>query len=50
MNHGIAAGQDVLHTHLHIMPRKNGEVRAFVKQHPSQDELAKVAEQIRAGL
>lgn len=50
MNHGEVAGQDVMHTHLHIMPRKEGEPRAFVKQHPAQDELAKVAEQIRAAL
>lgn len=50
MNHGEVAGQDVMHTHLHIMPRRQGEPRAFVKQHPSQEELAKVAEQIRAAL
>jgi histidine triad (HIT) family protein len=50
MNHGEVAGQDVLHTHLHIMPRKEGEPRNFVKQHPSQEELVKVAEQIRAAL
>lgn len=50
MNHGEVAGQDVLHTHLHVMPRKEGEGRAFVKTHPSQEELAKVAEQIRAAL
>jgi histidine triad (HIT) family protein len=47
MNHGREAGQEVLHTHLHIMPRKAGEPREFVKQHPSQAELAQVAEQIR---
>ena len=50
MNHGVVAGQDVLHTHLHIMPRKEGEIRNFVKTHPAQAELAKVAEQIRAKL
>lgn len=47
MNHGVDAGQDVLHTHLHIMPRKHGEPRAFVKTHPSQEELAATAEKIR---
>lgn len=50
MNHGVAAGQDVLHTHLHIMPRKNGETRTFVKTHPSQAELAQIAEQIRSNI
>lgn len=50
MNHGITAGQDVLHTHLHVMPRKDGEERRFVKMHPSQDELKAVAEKIRAAL
>ena len=48
MNHGVDAGQDVLHTHLHIMPRKHGEVREFVKTHPSQAELAVTAEKIRS--
>ena len=50
MNHGESAGQDVLHTHLHIMPRKTGERREFVKQHPSQDELQAIAAKIRASL
>lgn len=47
MNHGISAGQDVMHTHLHIMPRKDDEARTFVKTHPSQDDLAAIAEKIR---
>jgi histidine triad (HIT) family protein len=50
MNHGVAAGQDVLHTHLHIMPRQEGVAREFKKTHPSQEELAKVAEMIRVQL
>lgn len=50
MNHGVAAGQDVLHTHLHIMPRQDGVMREFKKTHPSQEELAKVAEVIRVSL
>lgn len=50
MNHGEAAGQDVLHTHLHIMPRQADQPRNFVKQHPAQEELGKVAEQIRTSL
>lgn len=43
MNHGESAGQDVFHTHLHLMPRYEGQTRSFVKTHPSQEELAEVA-------
>lgn len=50
MNHGVSAGQDVLHTHLHIMPRQDGTQRTFTKTHPSQDELAAIAEKIRTAL
>jgi len=50
MNHGECAGQDVMHTHLHIMPRKNGVARSFVKTHPSQAELSIIAEKIREEL
>ena len=48
MNHGECAGQDVMHTHLHIMPRKNGVPRSFTKTHPTQEELQQTAEKIRA--
>ncbi len=50
MNHGECAGQDVMHTHLHIMPRTNGIPRTFTKTHPSKEELAATAEAIRAEL
>lgn len=50
MNHGASAGQDVMHTHLHIMPRKDGQPRTFTKTHPSQDDLKAVAEKIRAAM
>ena len=50
MNHGVDARQDVLHTHLHIMPRKHDVARAFVKTHPTQEELAVTAEKIRTRL
>ncbi|MBI1907956.1 HIT family protein [Candidatus Uhrbacteria bacterium] len=50
MNHGLSAGQDVMHTHVHIMPRKDGVERTFVKTHPSQDELKAVADKIRAAM
>ena len=50
MNHGEDAGQDILHTHLHIMPRRPGEPRSFEKTSPSQEELKATAEKIRATL
>lgn len=50
MNHGEAAGQDVLHTHLHIMPRKAGVPRSFVKTQPSPESLAATAAAIREAI
>lgn len=47
MNHGEAAGQDVMHAHVHIMPRKTGVPRTFTKTHPSQEELVNTATAIR---
>lgn len=48
MNHGECAGQEVMHTHLHIMPRKTGMMRTFTKLHPTKEELATSAEKIRS--
>lgn len=48
MNHGTDAGQLVFHTHMHLMPRYAGQPRTFTKSHPSQEELAEVAEKIRS--
>jgi histidine triad (HIT) family protein len=50
MNHGECAGQDVMHTHLHIMPRKAGVPRGFTKMHPSQEAIESNAEAIRTYL
>lgn len=50
MNEGECAGQIVMHTHLHIMPRWNGVERTFVRTHPSQEELAETAAAIRQAL
>jgi histidine triad (HIT) family protein len=50
MNHGLAAGQDVLHTHLHIMPRRDGQPRNFVKTKISSEELAKISQAITVEL
>ena len=47
MNHGEDAGQEVMHTHLHVMPRYAGDARAFIKMHPSKEELREIAELIR---
>jgi histidine triad (HIT) family protein len=48
MNHGPDAGQEIFHTHIHIMPRFNGDARKFEKTHPSKEELTATAEEIRA--
>ncbi len=48
MNHGEVAGQIVPHTHLHIMPRREGEPRSFEKKNPSQEDLAATAQKITA--
>ncbi len=48
MNHGEVAGQEVMHTHLHIMPRYADQPRTFAKTHPSKEELEATAEAIRA--
>lgn len=50
MNHGECAGQEVPHTHLHLMPRTSGVPRTFTKTHPSQADLAVTAEKIREEL
>lgn len=47
MNHGADAGQEVFHTHLHLMPRYPGVPRTFQKTRPSQERLAATAEKIR---
>ena len=47
MNHGEVAGQEVMHTHLHIMPRFAGQSRTFTKTHPSKEELEAIAVSIR---
>jgi len=47
MNHGEAAGQEVMHTHIHIMPRKEGHPRTFTKLRPAAHEIKETAEKIR---
>ncbi|MEK7105267.1 MAG: HIT family protein [Patescibacteria group bacterium] len=48
MNNGECAGQEIPHTHLHIMPRKTGTPRSFEKTKADQTALAALAEKIRA--
>lgn len=48
MNHGLSAGQDIFHTHLHLIPRYDGELRRFDKTNPSQEELNEVGDLLRA--
>lgn len=48
LNHGTDAGQEVMHTHFHIMPRYANDDRKFIKAKASPEELQKVAEEIRA--
>lgn len=50
MNHGECAGQEISHTHLHLMPRTIGIPRSFTKSHPSNESLAATAESIRSFL
>ncbi len=56
-----AGGQDVFHYHAHMVPRFHGDglmardgndrtMRLFVRTHPSREELARVAEKIRAAV
>jgi len=47
MNHGVDAGQDVFHTHVHFMPRYENDTRRFVKTRPSKEELFEIGELIR---
>mgnify|MGYP001560474209 CR=1 FL=1 len=49
-NCGESAGQDVFHTHIHLMPRQTGTPRTFVQMTVSQDDLAATAEKIRQHL
>lgn len=50
MNHGESAGQEVSHTHVHLMPRKAGVSRRFVRTNPTAEELSRIADAIRAAL
>jgi diadenosine tetraphosphate (Ap4A) HIT family hydrolase len=53
--HGEAAGQDVFHVHLHVIPRYEGDGFGFrfgpdYENLPARVDLDTIAEQIRQGL
>lgn len=48
LNHGVDAGQEVFHTHFHVMPRYAGELRGFSKLSPADHELIEVQKLIEA--
>jgi len=49
---GVAAGQEVFHVHLHVIPRTPGDgFRLKAKpRSPRRDELDATAERVREGL
>lgn len=52
-NNGEAAGQTVLHFHMHVIPRYKNEpdkIAAWEPQSPDQEELKENAAMIRSGL
>ena len=51
-NNGPAAGQTVMHFHVHIIPRYEGgeEMVAWKPGNPTQEELAKTAELLKEAL
>ncbi|PIZ55897.1 HIT family protein [Candidatus Uhrbacteria bacterium CG_4_10_14_0_2_um_filter_41_7] len=46
MNNGRDAGQDVFHTHMHLMPRYENDERKFVKSFPDNQFLAQIKSKI----
>jgi len=52
MNNGRAAGQEIMHAHIHIIPRFEGDNVYRVAKHTSYEEgeAEKVAKQIQANL
>lgn len=54
LNNGKAAGQEVPHVHVHIIPRKEGDnggaIQSIVKTYPKTDNLDELKEKIRESL
>ena len=51
-NNGAAAGQEVNHFHIHLIPRFDGDDMAILysRQDPSEDEFEEVSKKIRDAL
>lgn len=51
-NNGLAAGQTVFHFHMHVIPRYEGgpDMVNWKPGNPTQEELASLAEEIKAAL
>jgi histidine triad (HIT) family protein len=54
INNGEAAGQEVLHVHVHVIPRKKGDggrgIKSIVWTEPDTTNLEAIAEKIRRAL
>ncbi|MCK4809011.1 MAG: HIT family protein [Candidatus Aenigmarchaeota archaeon] len=54
LNNGKAAGQEVPHVHVHIIPRYEGDnggaIQSIVKTYPKTDNLEELKEKIRESL
>jgi histidine triad (HIT) family protein len=54
INNGEAAGQEVLHVHVHVIPRKKGDggrgIKSIVWAEPDTTNLEAIAEKIRRAL
>ncbi len=48
MNHGACAGQEVAHTHLHVIPRYEGQERTFAKHTTDAHELERLHELLQS--
>lgn len=47
VNSGEDAGQEIFHTHIHVIPRYAGKERLFGKQEVAEQELEKIAKTLQ---
>lgn len=50
VNSGVDAGQEIFHTHIHVIPRYAGKDRHFGKREVDEAELDKIAEKLKEAL